>query len=645
MTAVQRFLHLAFATAIIVLGSIVPGSPALAQTLAAPKALNAESIAAVLDPVMADWIGKRNGPGAVVAVVTRDATVFAKGYGLADIAAKRPFAADRTLVRPGSISKLFTAIAVMQLVEAGKLDLDRDVNAYIDFAIPLPDGAVPVTLRRLLNHRAGFEEHFKGLFSRAAEPEPLGDWVRRGLPLRLFPRGDVESYSNYGFALAGYIVERAAGEPFAEYVQTKILDPLGMRRSTFSQPLPAQLAPDMAKGYRSSDQPPLPFFETIIAPPGALAATAEDMARFMRALLNGGELDGVRILPKARLDEMMAPANATPAGFIGLAFFGGDAAGHETVGHAGGTMTFFSDLQLFPEQGIGVFVSRDGLGKITSRDDFATLPNPVGLIAENFLPPAPPRTAAAAPGAANPDPAGVYHLSRRAESTLLRLTELGSQVVITADGTGNLKALPAVFPYAGEQTFKRIAQGLYLLPGNTHMALVASPNGGSYFAVPSMAMQRVPWWLDLRWIAPCIAASILVVVLSLLCWPVAALRRRWKGKPWNDDAGARRKHLAIRLVLLVDAAVIIAVGVLFALASADFTILGAALDPWLFAMYGLAWIGVGGAALAAWIAVSFWQQRTGGRWARMHHALLAASCLMLAWFFVAFRIAGTTLNY
>jgi CubicO group peptidase (beta-lactamase class C family) len=232
----------------------------------APLELTAANLASVVDPLMAEWIDKRKGPGAVVVVVKRDALVFAKGYGFADIEAKKPFTADATLVRPGSISKLFTGIAVMQLVDAGRLDLDRDVNGYIDFAIPVPDGGVPVTLRRLLTHRAGFEDHWKGLWKR--EPEPLGRWLARNLPQRLFPKGDVEAYSNYGLALAGYIVERVSGEPFVSYVQRHILDPLGMSHSTFWQPLPDNLAPLMAKSYGRSDKPPLAFFEIIPVPAG-----------------------------------------------------------------------------------------------------------------------------------------------------------------------------------------------------------------------------------------------------------------------------------------------------------------------------------------------------------------------------------------
>ncbi len=226
---------------------------------AKPLELDADKIAEIVDPPMSRWLDEQKGAGAVVVVVGREGALFSKGYGFSDVAAKTPFTADATLVRPGSISKLFTGVAVMQLVDQGKLDLDRNVEDDLDFSIPTPAGGVPVTLRRLLTHRAGFEEHAKELFSEGPEPAPLGRWLAKSLPPRLFPAGDVPAYSNYGVALAGYIVERVSGEPFADYVARHILEPLGMSRSTFRQPLPAALAPLMAKAYRLSNQPPLPF--------------------------------------------------------------------------------------------------------------------------------------------------------------------------------------------------------------------------------------------------------------------------------------------------------------------------------------------------------------------------------------------------
>jgi CubicO group peptidase (beta-lactamase class C family) len=625
--------------------SVVFGAMAFA-TLAdtpPPRDLTAANVARVVDPVMAEWIGQHKGPGAVVVVVTRDATVFAQGYGFADIVAKKPFTADATLVRPGSISKLFTGIAVMQLVDAGKLDLDRDVNGYIDFVIPAPDGGVPVTLRRLLTHRAGFEEHFKGLFTRDREPEPLGRWLAKNLPQRLFPKGDVEAYSNYGFVLAGYIVERVSGEPYASYVQGHILDPLGMSHSTFRQPLPDELAPLMARAYRPWPLPQLAFFQTITAPAGALSATGTDMGRFMRALINGGALDGVRILPKARLDEMMAPGQVTPAGYLGLVFFGTKVAGHDSIGHDGDTTTFFSDLKIFPEQGVGVFVSRSGTGEVKAANQ---IPDPATAIAKRFLPKVPeaadPR---AATFPADPGVAGIYHSSRRAESSFIRFNDLVTERVLKIDGAGNVRSYSAIWPFGDGRMLKRVERNLYETPEGGRNAFVDDSGSESYWAVPALRLQSVPWSLDARWIVPAFLVSTAVILLTLLAWPVAALWRYWRKKRWGRDSGDLRKHRAVRLVLLVDAAAIAVSAVLFIIGSTDLTMLNDALDPPLIALYALAWTGVFGAILTLWAAIQFWRDGVGSRWSRVHHSLMAASSVMLAWFFLTFHIAGTTLTY
>jgi CubicO group peptidase (beta-lactamase class C family) len=636
-----RFLRFAFAVAFGMMAFRAVADQPVPQ---APLELTPANLASVVDPLMADWTGKHKGPGAVVVVVKRDAEIFAKGYGFSDIEAGKPFTADATLVRPGSISKLFTGIAVMQLVDAGSLDLDRDVNDYIDFTVPVPEGGVPVTLRRLLTHRAGFEEHVKGLFSRNREPEPLGHWLAKNLPQRLFPKGDVEAYSNYGVALAGYIVERVSGEPFVSYVQRHILDPLRMRHSTFRQPVPDDLAPLMAKGYRTSDQPPLAVFETIImAPAGGLSATGTDIGRFIRALMNGGELDGVRILPKVRLDEMMAPSNATPAGHLGLVFFGTKVAGHDAIGHGGATMTFFSDLKFFPEQGVGIFVSRDGIGEIKAVKE---IPDPATVIAERFLPKAPETAdARAATLSSDAGVAGIYHWSRRAESSVVRLSELRSQLVVKIDSVGNARLFAAIWPFGDGETFRRVERNLYEGPASARIAFMDDGGADSYIAAPAVRLQRVPRSLDVRWIAPALAVSAAVVLLTLLAWPVAALWRRWRKRRWSLDSGDRRKYLAVRLVLLVDAVVLVATAVVFIMSLTDLTVLNDALDPLMIVVYALAWLGVFGAIPTLWAAAVFWRNGVGSRWSRIHHSLIAASSVMIAWFFVTFHVAGTTLTY
>jgi CubicO group peptidase (beta-lactamase class C family) len=631
-----RLLRFVLATA---LGMLAFGVAAQSPQRRGHLDLTTENLAFVIDPLMAAWVEQHKGPGAVVVVATRDATVFAKGYGLADIEAKRPFTTAATLVRPGSISKLFTAIAVMQLVDAGKVDLDRDVNDYIDFAIPTVDGGVPVTLRRLLTHRAGFEEHIKGLFSRHP-PVPLGKWLPANLPHRLFPKGDVEAYSNYGVTLAGYIVERISGETYASYVQRHILDPLGMRRSTFEQPLPANLAPLAAKPYRRSDQPPIVPFETILAPAGALSATADDMSRFLRMLMNGGELDGVRILPKMRLDEMMTPQSSSPAGYLGLVFIGRKITGRTAIWHNGETMAFFSDLAFFPADGIGIFVSRDGIGEIKSGRE---IPNITAAVARRFLsePPdsAGPRPAAS-PGEAGI--AGIYHTSRRAESSFGRLRDLISERVVRIDGEGDARLFPAIWPFGTGDLYRHIGRNLYA--GPVRLALVEGESG-SYVATPTAQLQPLPFYLDARWILPALAASFMIVVVSLLGWPFAALWRRWRKKRFSESRADVRLYRVVRLALVLDVIVILAVTILFSSAMANPTILNDALDPKLIALYTAAWIGVIGAVAVVWAALRFWRNGAGSQWVRIHHTLLAASSVMIAWFFVVFRIAGTTLNY
>ena len=202
--------------------------------------------------------------------------------------------------------------------------------------------------------------------------------------------------------------------------------------------------------------------------------------------MNGGELDGARILSKARLNEMMAPQSSTPAGYLGLVFFGGKVADRDAIGHDGETMTFFSDLRIFPAQGIGVFVSRDGIGDITAARQ---IPQPVAAIARRFLP------RAATPDVADPrrhladnaDIAGIYQTSRRAESTFVRLTALLSQFVIKIDSAGDARSFAATWPFGKGEELKRLERNLYLTPGNVHMALVGD-GPESYLTQPAASL-------------------------------------------------------------------------------------------------------------------------------------------------------------
>src|SRR5688572_25918908 len=186
-------------------------APAIPEETAAPPApagpvLTREDLEAWLDGFLPYALARGNVAGGIVVVVKDGEILLQKGYGYADIEKKKPVDPEATLFRPGSVSKLFTWTAVMQQVERGKLDLDADVNQYLDFKIPPgPDGE-PLRLRDIMTHTPGFEEAIKELISEdESRLVPLGDTLKLWVPERIFKAGTTPAYSNYATALAGYI--------------------------------------------------------------------------------------------------------------------------------------------------------------------------------------------------------------------------------------------------------------------------------------------------------------------------------------------------------------------------------------------------------------------------------------------------------
>src|SRR5436190_3237605 len=238
---------------------LVPSGPRKEQQVFGPAAAVPASargvrdrgeLAAFLDGVMTANLRDKHVAGATVAVVKDGALFYANGYGYSDVAHRTPVSADRSLFRIGSTSKLFTWTAVMQLVEQGKLDLDTDVNKYLDFKIPDTYPKQPITMRHIMTHTPGFEEDGRDLITDDTSRMILtGRWVKTHIPGRVRPPGTFSSYSNYATALAGYIVERVSGQPFDTYIEQHILTPLGMTQTTTRQPLPANLRSDMSNGY------------------------------------------------------------------------------------------------------------------------------------------------------------------------------------------------------------------------------------------------------------------------------------------------------------------------------------------------------------------------------------------------------------
>ena len=332
-----------------------------AKTQAAPAPLDPKDLEAWMDGYLPYALERGRIPGAVVVVVRGGEVVLQKGYGYSDVAKRAPVLPETTLFRPGSVSKLFTWTAVMQQVEAGKIDLDKDVNAYLDFKIPPYDGK-PITMRNIMTHTAGFEESIRHLIS--SDPKAVMTLKKQmplALPERVFAPGTTPAYSNYATALAGYIVERVSGEDFDTYIENHIFKPLGMAHSSFRQPLPARLAPHMSKGYPDITQKPEPFEMVIPAPAGSLSSSGADMAKFMIAHLNDGA--GLMKPETAKLMHEFKAPGVGPLNSMALGFYEQWVNGQRAIAHGGDTVWFHSYLWLFPDADTGVFISMTSPGK------------------------------------------------------------------------------------------------------------------------------------------------------------------------------------------------------------------------------------------------------------------------------------------
>lgn len=337
-------------------------APAADVAVSAAAEMTAADLSAWLDGYMPNTIANADVVGVVVTVV-RDGHVIAnRGYGYSDLESSTPVDPEHTLFRPGSISKLFTWTAVMQQVEAGHLDLDVDVNGYLDFAVPAFNGE-PITLRNIMTYTTGFEEvvHDLILATDASTSLTLEDYLKQNLPNRIYPPGTMPAYSNYATALAGYIVQRASGEAFADYVQRHIFEPLHMEHSTFMQPLPEAMRPAMSRGYISrADGEAQPFEIVPASPAGALSTTGPDMALFLNAHLNQGA--GILRPETAQMMHETIDRQFPGVNNMALGFYRDDLNGQRVLGHGGDTLFFHSNVALMMDQNVGVFISLNSGG-------------------------------------------------------------------------------------------------------------------------------------------------------------------------------------------------------------------------------------------------------------------------------------------
>ncbi|UCC61989.1 MAG: beta-lactamase family protein [Anaerolineae bacterium] len=382
-----------------------------------------------LDGFFARQMVELHVPGAIIVCVQDGEVLASRGYGLADVEKQIPVNPEETVFRIGSVSKLFVATAVMQLVEQGRLDLHGDVNRYLKrFQL---DGKEPVTLAHLLTHTAGLGDHW----SNTTDPtkvRPLGDYLARHMPPRFGPPGDVISYSNHGYALAAYIVEQVTGVPFDQYVEQRILGPLGMARSGYLFGLP--WPEDLAVGYVYNDgsylAQPLDFDDDY--PGGSAISTAADMARFMIAHLQGGCYGGACILQPETVAEMHRQQFTHHPELPGWTYGFQEEFlhGQRVIGHSGAIRGFTSDLFLLPGHNLGYFVS-------FNHESAGTGPRFLSALEEQFMDRYFPAEPFVPPEAAQADLdhlIGSYRYARYYRHTISKISVLGHDLSVKASG-------------------------------------------------------------------------------------------------------------------------------------------------------------------------------------------------------------------
>ena len=350
----------------VLLGSV----PAVAQPAVPPRRDYAD-VVATLKPFIEQQMADKKLPGLSIAIVDDQQTVWAAGFGFAEAKAKIPATAD-TVYRIGSVSKLFTDIGVMQLVERGALNLDAPITEYLpDFHPKNPFGA-PITLRQLMSHQSGLlREPPVGNYFETSEPS-LAQTVRSLNDTELvYPPGTHVKYSNAAIGVVGYVLEKKSGVPFAKYLKSAVLTPFGMQHSSFEPE--SALIRNLAKAEMWSYDGRLfeaPTFQLGMAPAGSMYSTVNDLGLFVSALLARGKGREGSVLKPETLEQMWKPQspNSSGSGF-GLGFQLGDLNKHRKIGHGGAIYGFATSVDMLPDDKLGVVVvaTKDVANAVTNR--------------------------------------------------------------------------------------------------------------------------------------------------------------------------------------------------------------------------------------------------------------------------------------
>lgn len=605
------------------------------------NAMPREDIAETIDELMEEKLTEANIPNAAVSIVYDGEIIFEKGYGFADIESEIPVDPETSLFRIGSISKLMTWTAVMQLVEEGKLDLDTDVNKYIDFNIPL-DGSTPITLRHLITHTPGFEDYATEIFTLEEKSlPPLHEYVRESLPERIFPVGEVLAYSNYGTALAGYIVEQVSGMPYATYIEENIFKKLAMNYSTFEQPLPHSLSEYSVTPYRFVDGKFREAdFEFMPVPAGAMSSSATDMAHFMIAYLQNGYFKDEQILEKKTVQEMFNQQFTHHSALDGMAlgFIEGTFNEKKVLFHHGGTMMFNSALYLLPEEGLGIFMSYSGGNHFVHNEVFQ------GFM-DQYFPMEEVVFASSVEGSIGSTEkfAGEYHQNRKSLTTADKFISLVTGIIqVETDKDGYLYAT-----HAGEKNqFYEVEPGIFESTrterspdgyGNFKTIVFEEDKHGDMMLMTDgpMTYAKASWYASSGFTFVALALSIILLIGTLLSWTfIALVRMFWKKRKEKDKITETAKLLAIGygvLILLIFGSIAIngEIDPVYQMPKDAFV----ELPEWSIIFDFIPYLIIAFSIALTVFTIIIWKRKSWRVFGRIHYSLYTTTALFFVWLF------------
>ena len=615
-----RALSLCTATLLLATTIATPAASAGTSPAHVPQADSPtpEAVQEFVDTRVPELLEDHGAPGIAVTVVADGTQVASAAHGVADLAQSTPLDEATHSFPTASIAKSFTATAVLQLVERGDIDLDEDITTYLPDDVRVADThpGEPVTMHHLLTHTAGFAETLAW-----DNPDDPGSWrnahefLRETTADRIFPPGEFAAYSNYGMGLAGLIVEEVGGQPFEEYVHEHVLTPLGMDGTEFGQLDELAKTHDLVTlhlpdgSVAENDRIPL-------TASGGAITTTDDMARFMLALLNGGELDGERVLDPESVEMMLDRQyeyhpEGTALGYGTYEWRTGPPRG---VGHGGDLNGLHTGYMMLPEIDTGMFVTVNGSdpepGESIINDlRFAVL----HAFADTFAP-ADPSHGELDTGADLSAYTGTYITTRRPTGGVEQLIPLFDNLTVRDAGDGSLRVSGAVVP---EERWLPAGEGVFVTEDGTDELLFVGEGdraAGVYLGLnPTSGYDRTTFLTNPTVLLVLVGVALLVLVSGMV------RVRRPRGGP---------EIVALVSGSLTGLACLVGVGlVVYALIDLD------RMRDWIFndspALILPLTLALPLAVVSLGSAVTMWVNRWWGPVRRVHYTLLPLSAFVV----------------